>query len=65
MGARAKDLTVTMSVMFEDGSIVPFEELTPEQLEFCRERWKANLSSRMSAYYSQHLDEFEKLKEVK
>ena len=45
----------------EDGSAIPFEELTPEQREAWRERSAARLSEAMSDYYTQHPEEYARL----
>lgn len=61
--AKRGPLTVRMFVILDrDKDPVPFDELTPEQLEDVRERWCENLSRRMSDYYTAHPDQFELLK---
>lgn len=56
--ARGRELTCTCYMILEDGSTIELEKLTPEQ----RETWLANvrrrLSVTMSAYYTQHPDEY-------
>lgn len=61
MANRKNDITVVGYMILEDGSIVPFEDLTEEQLQRWRERASKRLSERLSAYYSQHPEEYAKL----
>ncbi|MBP3327513.1 MAG: hypothetical protein J6L91_01240 [Clostridia bacterium] len=61
--AKRGPLTVRMFVILDrDKDPVPFEDLTPEQVEYCRDKWCENLSRRMSDYYSAHPEQFEALK---
>lgn len=55
-----KKLTVRGFVVMGDKT-VPIESLTPEELENLRNKWAERLSKGLSEYYSQHLDEFERL----
>jgi len=54
-------LTCASFVLMPDGRAVPVGELTEEE----REQWRANmrerLSSDMSAYYTQHPEEYARL----
>ncbi len=56
-----KPLTCASFVLMPDGRAVPVGELTEEE----REQWRANmrrrLSEDMSAYYTQHPDEYARL----
>lgn len=45
----------------EKGETYRWDDLTEEQKEMYRKRMCDNLSRRMSIYYSEHLDEFERL----
>lgn len=59
-GRRGKrnEISVVGFMILEDGSTVPFEDLTEEQ----REAWRANcckrLSERMSDYFTNHPEEY-------
>lgn len=59
--ARAKLLNYKCYVLYPDGRTVAVEDLTDEE----RESWQANmrrrLSENMSAYYSQHPEEYARL----
>ncbi len=59
--AKRPELTAVAYVIMEDGEIVPFDEMTEEQ----RTRWQENtckrLSERMSDYYTQHPDQYQRL----
>ena len=41
--------------------IVPFEELTQEELEYCQREMMARMSRAMSDYYANHPDHYELL----
>lgn len=60
--AKRKELTATVSVIMEDGTVKPFEELTAEEEKRLRENIRKRLSKSMSLYYSNHPEEFAKLK---
>ena len=60
--AKRKELTATVSVIMEDGTVKPFEELTAEEEKRLRENIRKRLEKSMSLYYSNHPEEFEKLK---
>lgn len=60
-GPRKDDLSFVCYMILEDGSTVPWEELTPEQVGRFRERAAERLSAGMSDYYTQHPDEFARL----
>lgn len=59
--APKDDITVVGMMILEDGSIVPVEELSPEQIKRFQDRSAERLSRTMSDYYTQHLDEFARL----
>ncbi|MBQ9719385.1 MAG: hypothetical protein IJV64_01690 [Oscillospiraceae bacterium] len=58
-----KELGFACYLILEDGRAVPWDELTPEQLRRFRERATQRLSERMSDYYTQHPEEFDRLEE--
>ena len=60
--AKRKELTATVSVIMEDGTVKPFEELTAEEEKRLRENIRKRLEKSMSLYYSNHHEEFAKLK---
>lgn len=60
--APKDDITVRGFMILEDGSIVPVEDLTQEQIERFQERSAKRLSRTMSEYYSQHPEEYAKLR---
>ena len=41
--------------------IVPLEELTPEEMEYCQKEMMARMSRAMSDYYANHPDHYELL----
>lgn len=55
------ELTARVFMEYEDGRVVPFESLSREEVDAWRERMSKRLSIAMSAYYSNHLDEFARL----
>ena len=61
---RKDDLSFVCYMILEDGSTVPFEDLTQEQLQRFRENATRRLTERMSDYYTQHPDEYAKLKSL-
>ena len=58
---KRKELGFVCYMILEDGSTVPFEDLTEEQRRRFRENAAEQLSQRMSDYYTQHPEEFERL----
>ena len=60
--AKRKELTATVSVIMEDGTVKPFEELTAEDEKRLRENIRKRLEKSMSLYYSNPPEEFAKLK---
>ena len=58
---KRKELGFACYMLMEDGSTVPFDELTEEQREKFRENAAKRLSENMSAYYAAHLDEYARL----
>ncbi len=61
---RKDDITVVGYLILEDGSVVPWEERTPEQDQRFRENATKRLTATMSAYYSQHPEEYAKLRSL-
>lgn len=61
MANRKNDITVVGYMILEDGSIVPFDSLTEEQKQRWREACCKRLSERLSAYFTQHPEEYAKL----
>lgn len=59
--SKKAELSFVCYMILEDGSTVPFEDLTEEQRQRFRESAKERLSARMSDYYTQHPTEFEAL----
>lgn len=53
--------TVKCFLHKENGEVVEFDSLTKEEKKEVFAKWSKRLSENMSRYYSQHLDEFEKL----
>ena len=60
--AKRKELTATVSVIMEDGTVKPFEELTAEEEKRLRKNIRKRLEKSMSLYYSNLPEEFAKLK---
>lgn len=60
--AKRKELTATVSVIMENGTVKPFEELTAEEEKRLRENIRKRLEKSMNLYYSNHPEEFAKLK---
>lgn len=60
--AKRKELTATVSVIMEDGTVKPFEELTAEEEKRLRKNIRKRLEKSMSLYYSNHPEEFANLK---
>lgn len=52
-----------LEVLRRDGSIVPLAAMTPQEYRAFVDRCSKRLSETMSAYYSQHPDEFKRLGE--
>ncbi len=63
--SRGREITVVGILILEDGTPVPMDEATPEQIEHFRERATARLSAVMSAYYTHHPEEYLKLGRTK
>lgn len=61
---RTDDLSFVCYMILEDGSTVPFEDLTQEQLQRFRKNATRRLTERMSDYYTQHPDEYAQLKSL-
>lgn len=60
--AKRKEITIILSVEMGDGSVRPWDDLSHEEVETVKEHMRSRLSTAMSAYYTQHLDEFERMK---
>lgn len=58
---KKNDIEVVGMLILEDGSVVPWEERTPEQDQRFRENATKRLTETMSAYYSQHPEEYARL----
>ncbi len=52
--AKRRELSFVCYMILEDGSTVPFEDLTEEQRRRFRENAARRLSENMSDYYTQH-----------
>ena len=59
--ADRRKLNFVCYMILEDGSTVPFEDLTEEQRRRFRENATQRLSEHMSDYYTQHPEEWKKL----
>lgn len=55
--SKRRELSFVCYMILEDGSTVPFEDLTEEQRRRFRENATKRLSERMSDYYTQHPEE--------
>lgn len=58
---RGGKLTATISVIVDENTVKPLEELTQEELDLMHANMKERLSSSMSRYYSNHIDEYQKI----
>lgn len=54
---KKRELSFVCYMILEDGSTVPFEDLTEEQRRRFRENAARRLSENMSGYYTQHPEE--------
>lgn len=61
-GGKRGELTCVSFVMMPDGRTVPVGELTAEEREQWRARMRERLSRGLGEYYTQHPDEYRKLK---
>ena len=61
---RKDDIEVVGYLILEDGSIIPWEERTPEQDRRFRENATKRLTAAMSDYYTQHPEEYAKLRSL-
>ena len=59
--ARKDDIKVVGYLILEDGSTVPMEEATPEQLQRFKENAARRASIMLSDYYTQHPEAYKKL----
>ncbi len=55
------EYTVKCFLHRENGEIVDFDSISEEEKKDVFASWSERLSENMSRYYSQHLDEYEKL----
>lgn len=60
--AKRKEIAIILSVEMGDGSVRPWDDLSHEEVETVKEHMRSRLSAAMSAYYTQHPDEFERMK---
>lgn len=60
----AKELTYSISVIVGD-TVKPFDELTESEHQQLRDNVKERLSNSLSTYFTQHPDEYQKVREVK
>lgn len=56
-GTKKDELSFACYMILEDGSSVPWDSLSPEQIRRFRERAAQRLSANMSEFYMQHPDE--------
>ena len=61
---RKDDIEVVGYLILEDGSIIPWDERTPEQDRRFRENSTKRLTAAMSDYYTQHPEEYAKLRSL-
>lgn len=61
---RKDDIEVVGYLILEDGSIIPWDERTPEQDRRFRENATKRLTAAMSDYYTQHPEEYAKLRSL-
>ena len=60
----AKELTYSISVIVGD-TVKPFGKLTEGEHQRLRDNIKERLSNSLSTYFTQHPDEYQKVREVK
>ena len=60
--AKRKEITIILSVEMDDGTIRSWEDLSQQEVETVKEHMRSRLSAAMSAYYTQHPDEFERMR---
>ena len=60
--ARVKELMCTSFVIMPEGRTVPVDELTPEETAQWQRHMAARLGEVMSDYYTQHPEEYSKIK---
>ena len=61
---RKDDIEVVGYLILENGSIIPWDERTPEQDRRFRENATKRLTAAMSDYYTQHPEEYAKLRSL-
>ena len=59
---RRRELTCVSFVIMPDGRTVPVGELTEEEREQWRAHMRERLSAELGAYYTQHPEEYKRLK---
>ena len=62
--ARKDDIKVIGYLILEDGSTVPMEEVSPEDLQRFKDNAARRASIQLSDYYSQHPEEYAKLRSL-
>lgn len=59
---KPRELKVRCFMHFtETDRVVPLEELTPEEMEYCQKKMMERMSRAMSDYYANHPDHYELL----
>lgn len=59
--AKRKEITCVSFVLMPDGRAVPVSELSEKERGQWRENMRQRLSESMSAYYTQHPEEYARL----
>lgn len=54
----AKELTFTNYISIDGAEPVRMDSLSPEELQYCREKMAENMGRVMSDYYSNHMEEY-------
>lgn len=62
--AKRQPLTCVCYIQMENGETLELDQLTPEQRAQWQENVRRRLSMTMSGYYTQHPEEYEKIKGV-
>jgi hypothetical protein len=58
---RARELTCVCFLLTSDRGAVPIEELSENERDAWRESARRRLSAELSAYYTQHPEQYERL----
>lgn len=64
MATKKDDIEVVGYLILEDGTIIPWDERTPEQDRRFRENATKRLTATMSDYYTKHPEEYAKLRSL-